>query len=162
MINNLKTVSADELKAQIDYLRNTPVAQFADALESRNCVLKTGTITDVEWLGNQKTIFGELGSVFSNKIYNQDKFLVNQVWSVLNRTDCTDSKSRDAISGIKTALETQTLIPNITFFSSDIDVIIDGNKTVSAFYELHRSENKLISLDVFAVLQADQSNLVGI
>lgn len=154
MITNLQTVNSEKLKAQIAYLRDTPVSKFSDLLESGACVLKTGKITDIELIGNQMTFFGDLGGVFAKNIFNSDKFLVNQVWEILNRKDCDDSKSLEAVLGIKKALKAGILKPNITIFETETDMIIDGNKTATAFYELNKDNKNPINLDVFIILLA--------
>lgn len=95
-----------------------------------------------------KTIFSELGGIFSQKEFGKEKFTVNQVWNILNRENCTDANSLQSVEYLKRGLVQGWHDPKITILRTDEDMIVDGNKTSTAFYNLNSSEEK-VNLSVY-------------
>jgi hypothetical protein len=148
MITDIRGLTnAEERREILNHLFDSPVWWLAcDVKAGRRRLLK-GRIVSVEFLGNSKTIFGDLGGVDSNDIFGVDKFLVRQLSETLNRPECRDTTSRDSLQGLLQALAQQQISPRITL-DRDANVIADGNKTAAAFYELHKHD-VTIDLDIY-------------
>ncbi len=158
MITNIEAIGQNELVTQLAYLAATPVSWLAVSLSMGLGVLKRGIIQSHAYLGQQRTIFSDLGGVLSTTEYGIDKFLVRHVPDVLLLDNCADVAARLALQGIRAALAAQVLNPRITILRTTGDMIVDGNKTAAAYYDLHaQGAADAIALPVYiAMCDCDQ------
>ncbi len=148
MIEDLIKATSEELNAQVEFLASTPVYWLAQLLRDGRLRLMKGRITSTKALGEQMTIFGDLGGILAPEEVGLDKYLVKQVRAVLMNESCKDVKSRQRFHTLVAELTADSLKPNITLLRDGRDIIYDGNKTAAAYHYVHISDER-IDLSVF-------------
>src|SRR5690349_10195483 len=91
-------VGDEERRRILNHLFDSDVWYLACAVKAATHSIWTGVLTDIEVLGNTKTIFGDLGGVLAQTLFQQEKFLVRQVYDVVHTEDCEcpdDRKTSD-------------------------------------------------------------------
>jgi hypothetical protein len=151
VIENLADVSGAELVKQIEYLQASPVAWATELVKKRTHILRAGTIRTCGSLGDQVTIFENLGGVLAKNQVGMQRFLVRHVWDALMDARSTDVKSREQMKAIYQTLVAGAMTPNVTLIRDAGDIVIDGNKTAAAFHQLHK-DDKTTDLRVFILV----------
>ena len=156
VIEDLKDASDEDLAAQIAFLRHpsSPVKWAGDGLADGTYKLQTGSVRDVEWLGDQTSIFSNLDGLYAYLEVGLEKFRVRDVRSMLVDDRCDDHESRERLAFIEQGLQIGTLDPNITFLAQNGLIIIDGNKTAAALYHLKTNEPGL-DVRIYLMSRAD-------
>ena len=134
IITHIENCNISEKQQHLKYLLEQPVMSIVSMVKSGNYELKKGIINSIKNLGNIKTEYGDLGGIISNK---RDKYLVNQVVTILKNPTCKDKKSLESIRYFQEQEKANNLSLSITILVEEPGElrIIDGNKRAIALYE---------------------------
>lgn len=145
--------SSSEVDLLKNYLRCTPVASHIIPKINRGAKVEKGVISNLEYLGNLKTIFSEICKVKSQE-QGQEKFLVKQVLDILKRHD--ENKNKDLHLRIEHyeklyAYNELELIITLLGYKNKY-MIVDGNARAIAVYNYHTEKtSKKLKLPVYLV-----------
>src|SRR5438552_239175 len=114
MITNLHDCPSIEISEHMRLLQVTPVRGLVSLIQSGQFVLRKGMITSLRDLGSLPTEFGELGGITARQAFDQEKFLVRQVYSILKRAECTDKPSLRSIEHFMSLDATGQFSPVVT------------------------------------------------
>lgn len=155
MIHDLEIVQGAQFEAQVQYLLASCVPWVARALQDGTLRLLKGEIRSRSFLGDHRTIFGDLGGIIAIDETGRQRFLVQEVYAALHDPRCRDARSRKTVDAMVNSLEAGAFTPNITIaraalaLTGDNDpIVVDGNKSATAFHYVYSASNP-IALGVF-------------
>ena len=160
MFNNLCECSPEETQRQMDYLSSTPVSGIAQLLRSGRCVLKKGIVCSLQFLGNLKTEFGQIGLLTPGQRNGEEKFLVSEIVPMLRANPIvSDGGLLNKIEAIMEREAKNEIEFNITLMLWNGETIVkDGNKRTIAFFENRKNLNQAeVSYEVYLVVPAQNS-----
>jgi hypothetical protein len=143
MITDLGPVTGDAYDEQVIYLLGSQVSWVGRALQEGQLRLLQGRLTSGTALGEQRTIFSELGGMNAHEQFGLENFLIRHVFDVLHLPDCTDIDSRQSVDAIVELLAAGSFIPNVTLVQGaavlvgdNYPMVVDGNKSASAYHHV--------------------------
>jgi hypothetical protein len=102
----------------------------------RGATVSKGEVETLSQVGRLRTMWGDLGGVRSVDEYDSEKFLVNQVMTVLKKPQCIDRERLDRIENYVKLFANNELDLRITLMEDRSGITIcDGNTRVVACFE---------------------------
>ncbi|MCG7895319.1 MAG: hypothetical protein JAZ12_12780 [Candidatus Thiodiazotropha taylori] len=154
MIHDIKECVPEEVQSQITYLAQTPVRSIASLLRSGQYRLNKGVIRSLNFLGDLKTEFGQIGPLVPSTEEGEKKFRVLEIVPILKANpQVEDNGLLVAIEEFMAKDKRREVYYNITIFDTGSEYIIkDGNKRSISFYENNKTFNSdIINYPVFVV-----------
>jgi hypothetical protein len=154
MIHDIKECVSKEVQSQIAYLAQTPVRGIASLLRSGQCMLSKGVIRSLNYLGELKTEFGQIGPLIPSAEEGEKKFRVSEIVPILKANPkVQDNGLLVAIEEFMAKDKRGEVSYNVTIFDTGSEYIIkDGDKRSIAFYENNKTFNSdIIDYPVFVV-----------
>jgi hypothetical protein len=142
----------EEVESLKKFLLQTPVRWVIHNVENGARVSK-GEIQGLSVIGNLRTIWSNLGEVYSIKEHNSEKFIVNQVVDALSKSQNKDAKvDLKIIKEFINQLAKGQLKLTVTLKETGNDfMILDGNKSTTAYFEYCKRRGENASLPVFII-----------